>query len=78
MTLITNGKIKPKTSAVNLLDCKELKTRRHKIKHKWNANIKRETFQESSQDEAIQIGPKSFMVPCNKMAGKFKQNVCLL
>jgi hypothetical protein len=34
VTLNTNGKIKPKTSAVNLLDCKELKTRRDKIKHK--------------------------------------------
>jgi hypothetical protein len=34
MTLTTNGKIKLKTSAVNLLDCKELKTRGEKIKHK--------------------------------------------
>lgn len=78
MTLNTNGKIKPKTSVVNLLDCKELKTRREKIKHKWDGNIKCVTFQESSQDEAIQIGPKSFMDPCNKIAEKFKQNVCLL
>jgi hypothetical protein len=60
------------------LDCKELKTRRDKIKHKWSGNIKCETFQESSQDESIQIGPKSFMAPCNKITGKFKQNVCLL
>jgi hypothetical protein len=59
------------------LDCKELKTRREKIKHKWNGNIKCVTFKESSQDEAIQIGPKSLWFLVIKLQGNSnKMCVC--